>query len=311
MKRPKISIIGGGFVGSTTAHWLLNRGLGDIVLLDIAEDMVRAKALDLLQSSPLTNSALQIKGTANYEDIKDSQIVIVTAGLSRKPGMSREELQSKNSLIMKNIAKNIKAQSPEAKVIMVTNPLDIMTYTMWKYLDFPKRQVIGMAGVLDSARFKTFISEELNVSPQDIQAFVLGGHGDTMVPLPRLCHVGGVPLLELLPNERVQALVERTRKGGAEIVSLLKTGSAYYAPARSVTEMVEAILKDQKRILPCSAFLDGEYGEKGFFMGVLCLLGKKGVEKIIEFALTEQEKKEFQLSALAIKKQLKNLEQSP
>ncbi len=303
----KISIIGGGFVGSTCAHWFLTRDLGNIVLLDIAEDKVRGRALDLLQSVPLTKSGIQIQGTADYEDIRDSDLVVITAGKARSPGMSREELQNTNASIMKQVCLEVKEKAPKAVVIVVTNPLDIMAYTAWKILDFPARRVIGMAGVLDSARFKAFVAKELNVSPQDVQAFVLGGHGDEMVPFPRLCHVGGIPLKDLLPEGRIQYLVEKARKGGAEIVSLLKTASAYYAPALSVAEMATAVLKDQKRILPCSTLLSGEYSAKGLFMGVLCLLGKKGVENIMEFPMTEEEKKEFQKSVLAVKKNIESL----
>lgn len=307
MKKAKISIIGGGFVGSTCAHWLLSRDLGDIVLLDIAEDMVKGRALDLFQSSSLTSSSLQIKGTKSYQDIENSDIVIITAGFSRKPGMSRDKLRDINAKIMVQVCEQIKTKSPLACVIVVTNPLDVMAYLAWKTLDFPAERVIGMAGVLDSARFKGFVAQELGVSVQDVQAFVLGGHGDTMVLLPRLCHVGGIPLEELLPKERIDFLVEKTKSGGAEIVSLLKTASAYYAPSLSVVEMVSAILKDQKRILPCSTLLRGEYGVKDLFMGVLCCLGAGGVEKVMEFSLKEREKEQFQKSVFAVKSQVEQM----
>lgn len=307
MSRSKISIIGGGFVGSTCAHWLLSRDLGDIVLLDIAEGPVQGRALDLLQSSALSRFNPDIKGTANYQDIQDSDIVIITAGRARSPGMSRDELQNINTEIIRQVCEQVRERAPEAVVIIVTNPLDVMTYVAWKTLAFPSKRVIGMAGVLDSARFKAFVAMKLKVSIQDIQAFVLGGHGDTMVLLPRLCHVGGIPLTELLSKEDIEALVERTKKGGAEIVSLLKTGSAYYAPALSVVEMAEAVLKDKKRILPCAAFLKGEYDVKDLFMGVLCQLGAGGVEKVMEFSMTEAEKKAFQASVSAVRTQVQKL----
>ena len=307
MDRLKISIIGGGFVGSTCAHWFLSRDLGDIILLDVAEDLVRGRALDLFQSSSLTTSSLEIKGTADYKDIQNSDLVVITAGRARQPGMSRDELRLINAKIIVQICEQVKHHAPQAYVIMVTNPLDVMSYVAWKTLGFPSRRVMGMAGVLDSARFKTFVAEELQVSVQDIQAFVLGGHGDTMVLLPRLCQVGGIPLTELLPKEKISSLVERTKKGGAEIVSLLKTGSAYYAPALSVVEMAESILKDKKRILPCSTLLNGEYETKGLFMGVLCCLGSKGVEKVMEFSMTADEKKLFQSSVSAVRNQVEQL----
>ena len=307
MGRAKISIIGAGFVGSTCAHWLLSRSLGDIVLLDIEGDMARGRALDLLQSGSLTSTPLQIYGTSCYEDIKNSDIVIITAGRARGPGMSRDELQSINAKILRQVSEQIRIHAPSAIVIVVTNPLDVMTWLVWKTLQFPAHRVMGMAGILDSARFKAFIAQELNVSARDVQAFVLGGHGDTMVLLPRLCHVGGIPLTELLSKERIEALVERTKKGGAEIVSLLKTSSAYYAPAISVVEMVEAILKDQKRILPCSVLLNGEYETRDIFMGVLCLLGARGVEKIMEFSMTAEEKQKFQDSVSAVRSQINGL----
>ena len=307
MRRSKISIIGGGFVGSTCAHWLLSRGWGDIVLLDIAEDLVRGRALDLFQSSALTTSCLEIKGTSDYKDIQNSDLVIITAGRARQPGMSRDELRNINAKIVAQICEQIKHQAPEAYVIVVTNPLDVMSYVAWKTLGFPSQRVMGMAGVLDSARFKAFVAEALQVSVQDVQAFVLGGHGDTMVLLPRLCHVGGIPLTELLSGEKINSLVERTKKGGAEIVSLLKTGSAYYAPALSVVEMAESILKDKKRILPCSTLLNGEYETRGLFMGVLCCLGSKGVEKVMEFSMTTEEKKLFQSSVSAVRSQVEQL----
>ena len=307
MSYSKISIIGGGFVGSTCAHWFLSRDMGNIVLLDIREDPVRGRALDLLQSSALTTSSAHIEGTKDYSRIQNSDIVIITAGKPRQPGMSRDELRNINAQVVVQVCEQIKKQAPESYVIVVTNPLDVMAYVAWKTLGFPAQRVMGMAGVLDSARFRAFVAQELQVSIQDVQAFVLGGHGDTMVLLPRLCQVGGIPLTELLSKEKIAALVERTQKGGAEIVSLLKTASAYYAPALSVVEMAESILKDKKRILPCSALLKGEYGVKNLFMGVLCCLGAEGVEKVMEFSMTEEEKKQFQNSVSAVRSQVEQL----
>lgn len=300
-RRKKISIIGAGFVGSTCAHWAAAKELGDVVLLDVNEGTAKGKALDLYESSPVGGFDSRVTGTADYKDIKDSDVVIITAGIPRKPGMSRDDLLATNSKIMKEVCQGVRQYAPESVAIIVSNPLDAMAFVAKETLGFPRERVIGMAGVLDSARFRTFISEELNVSVKDVQAFVLGGHGDTMVPMPRHCSVGGVPLTEMLPKERVDALVDRARKGGAEIVGLLKTGSAYYAPSASVVQMAEAILKDQKRILPCAALLDGEYGVKGLFVGVLCQLGGKGMEKVIEIKLNNEEKAMLDKSVEAVK----------
>lgn len=291
--RPKITVIGGGFVGSTTAHFLAMHELGDIVLLDIHEGVPQGKALDLSQAAPIEGFDVKILGTNSYEDTVSSDIVVITAGMARKPGMSRDELLAVNASIVKSASENIKKYSPNAIVIVVTNPLDAMVYTAWKATGFPAQRVIGMAGVLDSARMRHFIAEAVGVSVEDVTAFVMGGHGDTMVPLMRFAHVGGVPLTDLLPKEKIDAIVERTRNGGAEIVSLLKTGSAYYAPAASVVAMVESILKDKKRVLPCAAYLNGEYGVKGLFVGVPVVLGRNGVERILEVKLNEEEKKSF------------------
>ena len=307
MNRAKISIIGGGFVGATCAHWILTRDLGDIVLLDIEESLVQGRALDLLQSSSLAGKTLNIQAGSEYKNIKNSDLVVITAGRARQPGMSRDELRSVNAGIIKQVCEGIKKEAPNSIVIVVTNPLDVMSYVAYKTLGFPPERVLGMAGVLDTARFKTFVAEELQVSPKDVQTFVLGGHGDTMVFLPRLCHVGGIPLMELLSKARIEALVKRAQNGGAEIVALLKKGSAYYAPSLSVVEMVEAILKDQKRILPCSTLLQGEYETKGIFMGVLCSLGAKGREKILEFSMTAEEKAQFQNSVESVRKQVSQL----
>ena len=300
-RRKKISIIGAGFVGSTCMHWAAQRELGDLVLLDINEGAAKGKALDLFEALPLYGLDSQVRGTSSYGDTKDSDVVVITAGLPRKPGMSRDDLLKTNAGIMKSVCLEIKKTSPQSVVIVVSNPLDAMAYVAKETLGFPRERVIGMAGVLDSARLKSFIAEETGYSTKDIQAFVLGGHGDTMVPMPRHCSVGGVPLTELLSTDRIEAIMERTRKGGGEIVSLLKTGSAYYAPAASAVEMLEAIVKDKNRLLPAAAYLDGEYGVSGLFLGVLCHLGGKGLEKVVEVSLNEQEKNNLEQSIQSVK----------
>lgn len=288
--RKKISVIGAGFVGSTCAHWAAAKELGDVVLLDINEGAAKGKALDLYEASPVEGFDSIVKGTSDYKDIADSDVVIITAGLPRKPGMSRDDLLATNAKIVKAASEGVKKYAPNSVIIIVSNPLDAMAFVAKEVTGFPRNRVIGMAGVLDGARFRTFISEATGFSVKDINAFVLGGHGDTMVPMPRHCSVGGVPLTEILPKEKIDALVERTRKGGAEIVELLKTGSAYYAPAASAVQMTEAILKNQKRVLPCAALLEGEYGIKGLFIGVLCQLGGEGMEKVFELKLNDEEK---------------------
>lgn len=300
-RRKKLSVIGAGFVGSTCAHWAAQKELADVVLLDINEGSAKGKALDLFEASPVEGFDSKVTGTASYKDIADSDVVIVTAGIPRKPGMSRDDLLATNAKIMKSVCEGIKENAPDSVVIIVSNPLDAMAYVAHQVLDFPKNRIIGMAGVLDSARFRSFIAEETGISVKDIQAFVLGGHGDTMVPMPRHCSVGGVPLQDFLPAEKIESLVERTRKGGAEIVGYLKTGSAYYAPSASAVEMAEAILKDQNRILPCAAFLEGEYGYSGFFVGVLCQLGGNGLEKVVEVQLNDTEKAGLEQSVQAVK----------
>lgn len=300
-KRKKLTIVGAGFVGSTAAHWAAQKELGDVVLVDINEGAAQGKALDLFEASPVDGFDARVTGTANYADTKDSDVVIITAGLPRKPGMSRDDLLQTNAKIMKTVCQNIKETSPNSTVIVVSNPLDAMAFVAKETLGFPKNRVIGMAGILDSARFRAFLAEETGISVKDIQAFVLGGHGDTMVPMPRHVSIGGVPLTEMLPKERIDALVDRTRKGGAEIVGLLKTGSAYYAPSLSAVEMAEAILKDQQRILPCAAFLEGEYGVNGLFVGVLCQLGGNGLEKVIELKLNDEEQAGLNNSIEAVK----------
>jgi malate dehydrogenase len=310
-KRKKITVVGAGFVGSTCAHWAAARELGDVVLLDINEGSAKGKALDLFEASPVGGFDSIVKGSSNYEDSAGSDVVIITAGLPRKPGMSRDDLLGTNAKIMKSVCLEIKKTSPNAVVIVVSNPLDAMCLVALETLEFPRERVIGMAGVLDSARFRSFIAEETGVSVKDIQAFVLGGHGDTMVPMPRHCSVGGVPLTEMLPKERIDALVDRTRNGGAEIVGYLKTGSAYYAPSISAVEMAEAILKDQNRILPCAAYLKGEYGYSDLFVGVLCQLNGKGLAKVIEVKLNTEEKAGLDHSVGAVKElcgALKNLD---
>ncbi len=310
-KRKKISVIGAGFVGSTCAHWAAQKELGDVVLLDVNEGAAKGKALDLYEASPVEGFDSKVVGSSDYKDTAGSDVVIVTAGLPRKPGMSRDDLLSTNAKIMKSVCEGIKEYSPNSVVIVVSNPLDAMALVAKEVLGFPRERVIGMAGVLDGARFRSFIAEETGVSVKDIQAFVLGGHGDTMVPMPRHCSIGGVPLTEFLSKEKIEALVDRTRNGGAEIVGLLKTGSAYYAPSASAVQMAEAILKDQHRILPCAAYLEGEYGVKDIFLGVLCRLGGKGLEKVVELELNETERAGLDNSIKHVKElvaALKNLD---
>jgi len=306
--RKKISVIGAGFVGSTCAHWAAQKELGDVVLLDINEGSAKGKALDLFEASPVEGFDSNVTGTSSYADIADSDIVIITAGIPRKPGMSRDDLLATNAKIMKSVCNGVKEYAPESTVIVVSNPLDAMAYVAKQVLGFPNNRIIGMAGILDSARFRSFIAEETGYSVKDINAFVLGGHGDTMVPMPRHCSIGGAPLTELLSKEKIDALVERTRKGGAEIVAHLKTGSAYYAPSASAVEMAEAILKDQNRILPCAAYLQGEYGYKDLFVGVLCQLGGNGMEKVIEIELNAEEKAGLENSVEAVKGLMADLE---
>lgn len=310
-KRKKITVVGAGFVGSTCAHWAAAKELGDVVLVDVNEGAAKGKALDLFEASPVEGFDSRIIGTKEYSDTANSDVVIITAGLPRKPGMSRDDLLATNAKIMKAVCTGIREYSPNAVAIIVSNPLDAMAFVAKETLGFPASRVIGMAGVLDSARFRSFIAEELKVSVKDIQAFVLGGHGDTMVPMPRHCSVGGVPLLEIMKKDRVDALVDRTRKGGAEIVQLLQTGSAYYAPSASAVQMAEAIIKDQGRILPCAAYLQGEYGVKDLFIGVLSRLGGNGLEKVVEVELNSEERAGLDNSVKAVQElvgALRNLE---
>lgn len=300
-KRKKITVVGAGFVGSTCAHWAAAKELGDVVLVDINDGVAKGKALDLYEASPVEGFDSRVIGTADYKDTKDSDVVIITAGIPRKPGMSRDDLLATNAKIMKEVCQGVKQYSPQAFVIVVSNPLDAMAYVAKQELGFPRNRVMGMAGVLDTARYRTFLSEALNVSVKDITALVLGGHGDTMVPLPRYTMIGGIPLTEMMPQDQIDKIVDRTRNGGAEIVGLLKTGSAYYAPAASAVQMAESILKDQKRVLPCAALLEGEYGVQGLFVGVPCILGANGVEKVVELKLNDSEKKMLDHSIKAVK----------
>jgi malate dehydrogenase len=302
----KVTVVGAGNVGATAAQRLAEKQLCDVVLVDIVEGVPQGKALDLSEAAPIEKHDSHLTGANSYEETAGSDIVIITAGIPRKPGMSRDDLISTNAGIVKAVTKEVATRSPEAILIIVSNPLDAMCHVAFDASGFPRERVIGMAGVLDSARFRAFISMELNVSVENTHAFVLGGHGDTMVPLPRFSTVAGIPITELMAQDRIDALVERTRNGGAEIVALLKTGSAYYAPASAAVEMAESILKDKKKILPCAAYLQGEYGQQDLFIGVPVKLGAKGVEDIIEITLTDEEQKALQKSADAVQ-ELKGL----
>ena len=302
----KVTVIGAGNVGATAAQRLAEKQLCDVVLVDIVEGVPQGKALDLTQAAGIEKHDSHVTGANGYDDTTGSDIVIITAGIPRKPGMSRDDLISTNAGIVGSVAKEVASRSPEAIIIIVSNPLDAMCHVAFDACGFPKERVIGMAGVLDSARFRAFISMELNVSVENTHAFVLGGHGDTMVPLPRYSTVAGIPITELLARERIDALVDRTRNGGAEIVGLLKTGSAFYAPASAAVEMAESILKDKKKILPCAAYLQGEYGIQDLFIGVPVKLGAKGAEEIIEITLTDEENQALQKSAGAVQ-ELKDL----
>ncbi|GAB1771568.1 malate dehydrogenase [Priestia megaterium] len=301
--RKKVSVIGAGFTGATTAFLIGQKELADVVLVDIPqlENPAKGKALDMLEASPVQGFDANITGTANYEDTADSDIVIITAGIARKPGMSRDDLVTTNQKIMKSVTQEVVKYSPNCHIIVLTNPVDAMTYTVFKESGFPKNRVIGQSGVLDSARFRTFVAQELNISVKDITGFVLGGHGDDMVPLVRYSYAGGIPLETLIPKARLEAIVERTRKGGGEIVNLLGNGSAYYAPAASLVEMTEAILKNQRRILPAIAYLEGEYGYNGIYLGVPTVLGAAGIEQVIELELTDSEKAALDQSAKSVK----------
>ncbi|MBW4082325.1 malate dehydrogenase [Paenibacillus sp. S150] len=303
IKRYKITVVGAGFTGATTALMLAQKELGNVVLLDIPqlENPTKGKALDMLEAGPVQNFDAQITGTSSYEDAADSDIVIITAGIARKPGMSRDDLVNTNAGIVKSVCGNVKRVAPESIVIILSNPVDAMTYVAYNALGFPKNRVIGQSGVLDTARYCTFIAQELNVSVEDVRGFVLGGHGDDMVPLVRYSSVGGIPIDTLIPAERIAEIVQRTRVGGGEIVSLLGNGSAYYAPAASLVQMTEAILKDKKRIIPVIALLEGEYGYDGLFMGIPALLGADGIEKIYELELTAEEQAALDKSADSVR----------
>lgn len=307
--RSKVSVIGAGFTGATTAFLTAQKELADVVLVDIPqlENPTKGKALDMLEASPVQGFDAKITGTSNYEDTAGSDIVVITAGIARKPGMSRDDLVSTNEKIMRSVTREIVKYSPDCIIVVLTNPVDAMTYAVYKESGFPKERVIGQSGVLDTARFRTFVAEELNLSVKDVTGFVLGGHGDDMVPLVRYSYAGGIPLERLIPKDRLDAIVERTRKGGGEIVNLLGNGSAYYAPAASLTEMVEAILKDQRRVLPTIAYLEGEYGHEGIYLGVPTIIGGNGLEQIIELELTDYEKAQLSKSVESVKNVMKVL----
>ena len=299
--RKKVTVVGAGMVGGTTAHRLADKELCDVVLIDIIEGLPQGKGLDLAESAPIEGYDSRVLGTNDYKDTANSDIVVITAGIPRKPGMSRDDLLKTNYNIVKETTEKVVKYSPNSILIIVSNPLDAMAQTAYKASGFSKNRVLGMAGVLDSARMRTFIAEALDVSVENVTAFVLGGHGDTMVPLARYSTVAGIPLPDLMPKEKIDAIIKRTAQGGAEIVGLLKTGSAFYAPSAAIVEMVEAILKDKKKILPCAAYLEGEYGIKGLFVGVPVKLGARGIEQVIEIKLTPEERVALEKSAAAVK----------
>lgn len=307
IRRKKITIVGAGFTGATTAHLVAQKELGDVVLVDIPqlENPTKGKALDMLEASPVQGFDCNIIGTSNYEETAGSDIVIITAGIARKPGMSRDDLVNTNASIVRSVCENVKTHCPDAYVIVLSNPVDAMTYVANETLGFPKNRVIGQSGVLDTARYCTFIAQELNVSVEDVRGFVLGGHGDDMVPLVRYTNAGGIPIEKLIPADRIEAIVQRTRTGGGEIVNLLGNGSAYYAPAASLTQMTEAILRDKKRILPVIALLEGEYGYDNLFVGVPAILGGDGIEKVIELDLLPEEKAALDRSAESVRNVIK------
>jgi malate dehydrogenase len=299
--RKKVTIVGAGNVGATAAHWIAAKELADVVLIDVAEGIPQGKALDLLEAMPIEKRDVHVIGANDYTEAANSDIVVITAGIPRKPGMSRDDLLQTNYKIMSDVVNKVTAVAPNSILIIVSNPLDAMAQAAFKQSKFNRERVIGMAGVLDSARYRTFIAQELKVSVENVTAFVLGGHGDTMVPLPRYSSVAGIPISELMDAATIDRIVQRTRDGGAEIVKHLKTGSAFYAPSAAAVEMVEAILKDKKKILPCAAYLEGEYGIKGYYIGVPCKLGERGLEQIIEIKLTPEEEKALKKSADSVK----------
>jgi len=308
-KRRKFAVIGAGFTGATTAFLLAQKEMGDVILVDIPEQTnpTKGKALDMLESGPVLKFNGNVTGTSDYADIKDADMVIITAGMPRKPGMSRDDLVNTNAKIMMEVSRKIAKFAPDSYILVLSNPVDAMTYTCFKTTGFPKNRVIGQSGVLDTARFNTFIAQELNVAVEDVTGFVLGGHGDSMVPLIRYSNVGGIPVSQLLPEEKIAAIVERTRKGGGEIVNLLGNGSAYYAPAASLVEMVEAIVYDKRKILPSIAYLEGEYGYKDIYLGVPTILGARGIESVIELPLTAEEKQQLDRSAEDVRKVIRML----
>ena len=311
--KKKITLIGAGQIGGTLAHLISIKELGDVVLFDVAEGIAKGKALDIAQSTSVDGFNINLTGTSNYKDTKDSDVIIITAGVPRKPGMTRDDLLETNLKIIKQVGEGIKNASPDAFVICITNPLDIMVMALQKYSGLPTNKVVGMAGILDSSRFKYFLSQELKVSVKKINTLVLGGHGDTMVPMPHHTTVNGKPLKELIKNDRLESIIERTRKGGAEIIKLLQKGSAFYAPAASGVQMTESYLKDLKQTLPCAAYLNGEYGVSNLYAGVPVIIGKKGVEKIIEINLSDIEKEQFNLSIQAVRnlyKAAKNIDKN-
>ena len=299
--KKKISLIGAGQIGGTLAHLISIKELADVVLFDVDEDMAKGKALDIAQSTSINGSNIGFKGTSNYEDTKNSDVIIITAGIPRKPGMSRDDLLGTNLKIIKQVAEGVKKTSPNAFVICITNPLDVIVMAFQKYSGLPTNKVVGMAGILDSSRFKYFISQELKVPVKNVQSLVLGGHGDTMVPMTNQTTVNGKPLDKLIQKEKLDSIIERTRKGGAEIGKLLQKGSAFYAPAASGVEIVESYIKNLKKTLPCAAYLNGEYGVKNLYAGVPVIIGEAGVEKVVEISLTDLEKKQFEISAKAVK----------
>ena len=305
--RKKVSIIGAGNVGATTAQFIAQSGIADAVLFDVVEGVPQGKALDLAQACPLWNSSSTIQGTNSYSDTMGSDIVVITAGFPRKPGMSRSDLLHANAEVIRHASIEIAKTSPSSIIIVVTNPMDVMAQLAWKTTEFSCKRVMGMGGILDAARLTAFLSWELNVSPEDVEALVLGGHGDEMVPLSRFTAVKGIPVTELLHKKRIEKLIDRTRKGGAEIVALLKSGSAYYAPAAATFQMIKSILLDEKRLLPCAAYLNGEYGVKDLYMGVPAILGKEGIEKIIAVKLSKEERAEFRKSCASVRKLIKKL----
>ncbi len=307
MKRPKITIVGSGNVGATAAHWAVAKALGDVVLVDIVEGVPQGKGLDLLQAGPVEGFDCRVVGSNSYAETKGSDVVVITAGVPRKPGMSREDLLDTNAKIMKSVTQEVVKASPNTILLVVSNPLDVMAYVAKQVSGFPRERVVGMAGILDTARFRTFIAEAAGVSVEDIMALVLGGHGDSMVPLVRCTSIGGIPVTEFLPKEKIDEIVERTRNGGAEIVSYLKMGSAFYAPGAAIVQMLEAILQDKKRILPCSAYLEGEYGVEGVFLGVPVKLGARGMEGVIEVPLADEEREALMKSAKAVQGSIQHL----